>query len=389
MEREGSWNKASEFKRSQGLPGDPASPGTSPDSWDTETCPPSWPSLTLIIPVRNAKAYFSDCLHSISRSRIQPDQLIIVADGEPEDDLHLARSSGAVVLRTPTPRGPAYARNLGAKYASCDILLFIDADVMIKVDTVEQVQRFFFEHPEYDAMIGSYDDKPGAPNFLSQYKNIMHHWVHQHSLEEASTFWGACGAIRRKVFLEHDGFNTGYDRPSIEDIELGYRLKESGKRIRLQKSIQVTHLKEWRVRTLLRSDIFERAIPWSKLCLIKNKLTNDLNLSMSNRFSIVLVFLAMGMGAAVVVDKVFLAFSAICLLLLIVLHRRLYLFFLRRRGAFFTAAAMCWHWLFFLYSGGAFLWCCLEYKMAAVSTLGAAGGYRPQRKGALRWPKKQ
>jgi hypothetical protein len=50
------------------------------------------------------------------------------------------------------------------------------------------------------AVIGSYDDEPFEPNFLSQYKNLLHHYVHQTANRDASTFWGACGAIRRESF---------------------------------------------------------------------------------------------------------------------------------------------------------------------------------------------
>ena len=99
----------------------------------------------------------------------------------------------------------------------------------------------FSENPDLAALIGSYDDAPGEKNFLSQYKNLFHHYTHQHGKVEASTFWGACGAIRREIFLSMAGFNDNYRQPCIEDIEFGYRLKQEGYKIRLCKSIQVKH----------------------------------------------------------------------------------------------------------------------------------------------------
>lgn len=80
---------------------------------------------------------------------------------------------------------------------------------------------------QVDALIGSYDDDPKSPDFISQYRNLMHCSVHQTGRSEASTFWSGCGAIRREVFLESGGFDETYVRPAIEDIELGYRLTRS------------------------------------------------------------------------------------------------------------------------------------------------------------------
>ena len=57
---------------------------------------------------------------------------------------------------------------------------------------------------------------------VSQYRNLLHHFVHQHGHAEASTFWAGCGAIRRAAFDAVGGFDAArFPRPSIEDIELG------------------------------------------------------------------------------------------------------------------------------------------------------------------------
>ena len=116
----------------------------------------------------------------------------------------------------PKSGGPAKARNIGAKAATGNIILFIDADVELHPTTVLRVIAVFQDRPEVAAIIGSYDDAPGATNFLSQYKNLFHHYTHQAAKEEASTFWGACGAIRRDVFLSLEGFDESYRRPCIE-----------------------------------------------------------------------------------------------------------------------------------------------------------------------------
>ena len=123
--------------------------------------------------------------------------------------------------------GPAVARNLGGAAASGEWLFFLDADCSIHSDALEVARRTIESHSETAALVGSYDAEPTATNLLSQYKNLAHHLVHQSAPSEGFTMWGACGVIRRDVFWRLGGFDERYGRPCIEDIELGYRLKES------------------------------------------------------------------------------------------------------------------------------------------------------------------
>src|SRR5947207_1321887 len=81
------------------------------------------------------------------------------------------------------------------------------------------------------ALIGSYDESPLSAGFVSQYRNLLHCYTHQNGRREASTFWAGCGAMRRDRFVHHAGFDERYRYPSIEDIELGVRLRQAGERI--------------------------------------------------------------------------------------------------------------------------------------------------------------
>jgi GT2 family glycosyltransferase len=180
------------------------------------------------------------------------EETIVVADGDTDGSWSVAKEFGAQVLRIPTPQGPARARNLGAATAKGDILLFLDADVAVPQDAVGHIVAAFHDDPALAAVFGSYDDEPAETNFLSQYKNLFHHYVHQTAKDKASTFWTGCGAIRRQVFLQMGGFDEGYHHPCIEDIELGYRLKRADYSIRLLKQVKVKHLKRWSAMSLLR-----------------------------------------------------------------------------------------------------------------------------------------
>jgi GT2 family glycosyltransferase len=212
----------------------------------------------------------------------------------------------------------------------------------------------FADAPDLAAVIGSYDDAPTAKNFLSQYKNLFHHYVHQHSQEHASTFWGACGAIRKDAFLALGGFAESYWQPSIEDIELGYRLTRAGGKIRLLKEVQVTHLKRWGAYSLLKTDIVYRALPWTDLIWRSGSVPDDLNLRWTNRASTLLVYAYAVLLLVSGRSPLLLGLARSALLLLLALNCSLYRFFWRKRGGWFAIRALLWHWFYYGYSGLAF-----------------------------------
>ncbi|MGE0470190.1 MAG: glycosyltransferase family 2 protein [Nitrospira sp.] len=311
-------------------------------------------SVSVIVPVYNGGEKFRRCLASLKEAHLPPREIIVVSDGDTDGSWHLAKQFGAKVSRFPSPGGPGRARNLGAARARGEILLFVDADVTVPKNIIRQVKEIFAQHTETAAVIGSYDDQPGERNFLSQYRNMLHHFVHQNGRDDASTFWGACGAIRREVFLAMGGFDETYLKPSIEDIELGYRLTRAGHRIRLCKSLQVKHWKRWTIASMLQADFFQRAVPWTQLIHRHRGVVNDLNISISGRVS---VMLACGLLSALVLSlwqPIFLVGAAMMGLMLFGLNVRLYRFFLEKRGLRFAVQTVPWHWLYFLYSGVAF-----------------------------------
>lgn len=320
------------------------------------------PIISVIIPVHNGGDNFRLCLSSLGQSSRQPDEVIVVADGDTDGSWQVAEASGAKVLRYESAGGPARARNRGAAAAQGDVLFFIDADVTVGYDTIQQVEHAFRQDINLAALIGSYDDQPGADNFLSQYKNLFHHYTHQVASEKASTFWGACGAIRAEVFRAVGGFDERYKKPCVEDIELGYRLKRAGYTLRLCKHIQVKHLKRWQPVSLLRAEIFYRALPWTELILAQRQPMNDLNLDRTNRLSVVLSFALVGSALAGWITPFLWVVAVAIMAALVAINWPVYRFFYQKRGWLFALRVIPWHWLYFLYGGAAFAYGTAAYR---------------------------
>ncbi|MBU0484648.1 MAG: glycosyltransferase [Proteobacteria bacterium] len=326
--------------------------------------------ISVIIPVHNGGDDFRQCLEALATSQPPPEEIIVVADGESDGSWRLAYDFQVRVINLPTPSGPAHARNLGAQTATGEILLFIDADVLVRPDTVAMVRDYFHNHPAVSAIMGSYDDTPTATNFLSQYRNLFHHYTHQTGAIEASTFWTGCGAIRADVFRKMGGFDQNRCRPlsracpgTIEDVELGYRLKESGHSIHLLKELQVKHLKRWDLRSIIRTDFFYRALPWTELLLTRGRMINDLNLKKQTRLSIVLIFSLITCILALLVGTPTGTVAIILSLLLLLINWRCYSFFYQKRGLRFAALVIPWHWLYFFYSGIAYIYGSILFRL--------------------------
>lgn len=322
------------------------------------------PPVTIIVPVYNGEKFLPQCLDAISASEYSAFEIIVVDDCSTDRSAEISREMGATVISTEHQSGPAAARNLAAKKASGGILLFVDADVVVRPETIGKVVKDFENQPEISALFGSYDDAPYEKNFLSQYRNLQHHFVHQNSRSEASTFWAGLGAVRRMAFLAIGGFDCEkFSIPSIEDIELGVRLRGAGYKILLDKNIQAKHLKKWKAVSMLRTDIFCRAMPWSKLILTSRGMINDLNLKTSDRLSAGLVGLCVALFPFVFWKPFLLVVIVFLLLAILYLNRNIFRFFAWKKGIIFAALAFPWQFLYFFYSGLTFVFCWFRYAL--------------------------
>lgn len=330
------------------------------------------PRLSVIVPVYNGAMHLSRCLDSLRLSHYSDFEVIVVDDCSTDCSLQIAERSGARCIRAPHTLGPAGARNLGVTRARGEILVFVDADVEVPCNALGLIEQDFADDAQLAAVFGAYDDEPAWGNFLSQYKNLMHSYIHLKSCERAVTFWAGGGAVRRAAFLECAGFDAArYRYPSIEDIELGYRLARAGRKIKLNKQLRVKHLKRWTVRSLLKADILRRAVPWTQLIVETRHLPDDLNLTSGARVSAGLMGLLFAGSVNVLLQAVNLlpqmrlphsfrgelAILAMVAIMLLALNWGVYSFFARKRSWWFAVRVVPVHWFYYLYSGTVFAAC--------------------------------
>ena len=272
-------------------------------------------------------------------------EFIVVHDGKSVRPPLWLRRPHVSVMGTRVVSGPAIARNRAAGRARGDVLFFVDADVELAADAVDRVHAAFEADASLVAMFGSYDDEPAAAGAVSQFRNLLHHHTHVAHPGRAGTFWAGCGAVRAAHFHDVGGFDERFEFPSVEDIELGMRLRAEGGRILLDPLLQGKHHKNWSLRSMVATDVWNRAVPWTRLIVQSGRLPAELNIDWKNRISglLAVTALAAGFGAAIVPAAGIAA-----------LNLDFYLLCLRQRGPAFAAAAAALHMLFFIYASATF-----------------------------------
>jgi len=313
-------------------------------------------SVSVVVPVLDGRRYLERSLPALLALRDpRPAEVIVVDDGSSDGSERLARELGARTLGSGgRALGPARARNVGIEAARGEVVLFVDADVVVHTDVLTRVVAAL-EDPAIAAVFGSYDDEPPQRGFASQYMNLRHHHIHQQQADDAPTFWAGLGAVRRSALLEVGGFDAhAFRRPSVEDIELALRLRAAGGRIRRVPAIQGTHLKRWSLGEVIRTDFLRRALPWSELMLRHPGAFGDLNVAAAERGK---AALALVLATALIATAAgWLPWWAPLALLAaaVAANARLLGLFARRNGLFFALRALLFHQLYYLYSSTAY-----------------------------------
>lgn len=219
-------------------------------------------TLSVVVPVRDSESTLDEVLTAIRASELPRDEYEIIVVDDLSSDASVAiaaRYADAVVRLSGSRSGPAYARNRGVELARGEIVAFVDGDVVVRPHTLPRMLATLGERPEIDAVCASHGERSGAPNFVSQYWNLLVRFGEQRHAGCCSHFDTGCGAVRRRVMVsagmyDEWRFTTG----CLESLEFGQRLLEAGHGVLLSPELRVTHLKRWNLVTVCQ-EVWRRA----------------------------------------------------------------------------------------------------------------------------------
>ncbi len=200
------------------------------------------PRYSVIVPAHNAADTLGACLAALRDQSlpIGAYEVIVVDDGSTD---HTAAVAGQfpVVLLQQAHAGPAAARNLGARAARGQYLLFTDADCAPARDWIAEIVRPLEEDPAVAAAKGAC--RTAQSNLIARFSQAelevkYAHLRGQRSIDFVDTY---AAAFRRDAFWQAGGFDPTFPAASNEDTQLSFDLASRGWRLVFTERAVVQH----------------------------------------------------------------------------------------------------------------------------------------------------
>ncbi len=196
--------------------------------------------ISIIVPVYNGEKTIERCLDSVLNQTKKPDEIIVVDDGSGDKTKYIVKKFRNVILLEQEHKGPASARNLGAKKAKGEILLFTDADCIPDKNWVSEMTKPF-EKKEIAGVQGRYETK--QKDLIARFIQLeIEDRYDRMRTFEAIDFIGSYSAgYRKRVFLKFKGFDESFPIASGEDPELSFKLSKAGHKMIFNNKAIVYH----------------------------------------------------------------------------------------------------------------------------------------------------
>lgn len=221
--------------------------------------------LSIIIPAHNSSSTLTRLLSSIHQERVKNLEIIVVDDGSDEKFKIKNLKFKIKHYFLKKNLGPAHARNFGAQKAKGEVLVFLDADVIVQPGTLKEIVKIFTEDKYKVSATGVWDKKQEGDKFFPKFKALRDwsYWVNERKADSYYYLFSTrIAAIRRDVFLQLGGFNEGFRGADVEDIEFTYRLAKKY-RVDFNEKMRVFHQFEdfWPIA----KKYFKRAHQWVEI----------------------------------------------------------------------------------------------------------------------------
>lgn len=198
---------------------------------------------SVIVPAYNAAATLDACLQALLAQTVEREacEVLVIDDGSTDRTGEAARQYPVRLMRQEN-RGPAAARNHGAREAKGEILLFTDSDCVPSPDWIREMAEPFAD-PAVAAVKGAYrtSQRSLVARFAqAEFEERFEMLKKADSIDMVDTY---SAAFRREIFWGEGGFDESFPVANNEDTDLSYKLSAAGHKMVFNPAAVVYHLR--------------------------------------------------------------------------------------------------------------------------------------------------
>lgn len=223
-------------------------------------------NLSIVIPTKDREKSLFRCIKYIENQTIFPIEVLVIDDGELKENIKAKiqnlltkKNINFKYIKKDTP-GLAESKNLGVEKASGSIILFLDDDVVLEKDYIENLVKVW-EKNRGDKKLAGISGMPTNAKKRLLLEKIFNRIFLLHSLEpwsilpwgfqtwdydlkrEEKVDWTPCGftSFRKKIFDRYQFKPLQPGRTALEDIEFCWQLKKDNYYFIINPSLKLIH----------------------------------------------------------------------------------------------------------------------------------------------------
>jgi|GEM_PF-4230157 len=221
-------------------------------------------TFSIIIPTLDRPKELLECVKSIQNQSVKPKEVIIIDDGDLSSSIqsrirnYLVPDSQVIITSSSGPAGISTARNTGVKMASGTVVVLIDDDLVLGKHYLNRLRKLYSENDtDHLAGIGGFDSSMRTKSRVEQIFNLvfyqgkgdwkinragMQSWSSEtNGITRSDWLEGNNASFKREVLLKHqyDHWNGG--REALEDVAMGWKLKNDGYYCLIDPNLRLNH----------------------------------------------------------------------------------------------------------------------------------------------------
>lgn len=302
------------------------------------------PFISVVIPNYNGRATIASCLEAALASRYDRFEVIVVDDGSTDDSVSIIERFPCRLVCLGRNRGPAAARNEGARQSRGDLLFFTDADCLLKRDTLAAAARSAAAAGPDFIVGGTYTRRPPQDGFYSLFQSIFINYSETKRGGRPDYVATHAMAVHAGTFRKNGGFAENF-LPIIEDVDYSHRMRRAGYGLLMDPAIQVRHIFNFSLRRSLANAV-RKSMYWTMYSIGNGDLLEDSGTaSVELKANVAAFAVSAGLALVAVMSEnpaVLTALPAVFLANLIV-SRGLLSAFYRSQGTRFVIAATLYY----------------------------------------------